>query len=171
VNVYCFLINFGLAQLYHNPATCLHILSTANHSTIGTLTFTSINSQQGNSQSRRDDLESLTYTIIYSALGDLPWTSDSVRKNKKTVLLKKISITAEELCEGLPAPFCKFVTHVRSLGFKEKPDYQYLRSILLQCLETVTEQPIKVAPLLTFSDDSDDSAESVDHASFVTGRV
>ena len=67
-----FLIDFGLAQLYRNPATCLHIPSTTNHSMIGTLAFTSVNSQQGNSQSRRNDLESLTYTVIYSALGDLP---------------------------------------------------------------------------------------------------
>ena len=163
-----FLIDFGLASLYRNPATCLHIPFTTNHSTVGTLTFTSINSQQGNSQSRRDDLESLAYTIIYSALGDLPWMSDSVRKNKKAILRTKISITAEELCEGLPAPFSKFVTHVRSLGFDEKPDYQYLHSILLQCSESVTEQPINVASLYTFSDVS---TESVDRTPIDTGRV
>jgi hypothetical protein len=159
-----FLIDFGLAQLYRNPATCLHIPSTTNHSMIGTLAFASVNSQQGNSQSRRDDLESLAYTIIYSALGDLPWTSGNARKNEKAVLHKKISITVEELCEGLPAPFCKFVNYVHSLGFKEKPDYQYLHSILLQCSETVTE----TVPLYTFSDVS---AESVDHASIATGRA
>lgn len=53
----------------------------------------------------------------------------------------------EELCEGLPAPFCKFVTYVCSLGFDQKPDYQYLHSILLQCSEVETNQPIE-APLL-----------------------
>ena len=162
-----FLIDFGLASLYRNPATCLHIPSTTNHSAVGTLMFTSINSQQGNSQSRRDDLESLAYTIIYSALGGLPWTSGSVRNNK-AILRKKISITAEELCQGLPAPFSKFVTHVRSLGFDEKPDYQYLHSILLQCSETVTEQPINNASMYTFSDVS---TESVDRVPIVIGRV
>jgi len=163
-----FLVDFGLARLYRDPATCLHIPSTTNHSTIGTLMFASINTQQGNSQSRRDDLESLAYTIIYSALGDLPWTSDSVRSKEKAVLRKKRSISAEELCEGLPSPFCKFVTHVRSLGFDEKPDYHYLHSILLQCSETVAEQLIKEAPLYTFSNVS---AESVHRAPIATGRV
>jgi serine/threonine protein kinase len=66
------LIDFGLAQLFCNPATYLHIPFTINHLIIGTLPFASINSQQGNSQSHHNDLESLAYTIIYSALGNLP---------------------------------------------------------------------------------------------------
>jgi serine/threonine protein kinase len=131
-----FIIDFSLAQLFRNPATYLHIPFTTNHSIVGTLSFASINGQQGNSQSRCDDLESLTYTIIYSVLGDLPWAGDSAGNNHEAVLHKKISITVEELCKGLPAPFCKFVTHVRSLRFEEKPDYQHLHSILLQCIST-----------------------------------
>ena len=144
-----FFIDFGLAQLFRNPTTYLHIPFTINHSLIGTIPFMSINSQQGNSQLRHDDLESLTYTIIYSALGELPWTSNSTGNNEEAILCKKISITAEELCKGLPAPFCEFVTYVCSLGFKEKPNYQYLYSILLQCSETMTGQPIEALPLYT----------------------
>ncbi len=53
----------------------------------------------------------------------------------------------EKLCKGLPAPFYKFVTYVYSLGFDQKLDYQYLHSILLQCLEAETNQPIKALPL------------------------
>jgi casein kinase I family protein HRR25 len=142
-----FFINFGLAQLFRNPATYLHIPFTKKHSIIGTLPFASVNGQQGHAQSRRDDLESLVYTIIYSALGNLPWTSYSTVNNEKTVLRMKTLITVEELCKGLPAPFCKFVDHIHSLGFDEKPDYQHLRSILLQCSETVTDQPIKAPSL------------------------
>jgi serine/threonine protein kinase len=142
-----FLIDFGLAGLFRNPATYLHAPFTTNHSIIGTLLFTSINGQQGYSQSRRDDLESLAYTIIYSALGDLPWTANSAGNDEKAILRTKTSITAEELCEGLPAPFCNFVTYVRSLGFDQKPDYQYLHSILSQCSEVETNQPIEAPPL------------------------
>ncbi|KAI9456123.1 kinase-like domain-containing protein, partial [Lactarius psammicola] len=67
-----FLINFGLARQFHNPTTYLHIPYTMDHSIVGTLPFTSINGQQGHAQSHRDDLESLAYTIIYSARGKLP---------------------------------------------------------------------------------------------------
>ncbi len=47
LNPTLFLINFGLAQLFRNPATYLHTSFTTNHLVIGTLPFTSINSQQG----------------------------------------------------------------------------------------------------------------------------
>ena len=143
------LIDFGLARLFRNPPTHKHIPFTTNHSIVGTLLFASINGQQGNSQSRRDDLESLAYTIVYSALGELPWTSDSRDYDEDAVLLKKTSITVEELCEGLPAPFCEFITHVRSLDFEKKPDYQFLHSILLQCSKAVVDQPIKALPSYT----------------------
>jgi len=136
-----YLIDFGLARQFRNPATFLPRPYTTGHSFVGTVPFTSINGHQGFAQSRRDDLESLTYTIIYMVCGDLPWFDVFVYKDHEAVLQKKKSTTAEELCEGLPAPFCKFVTHVRSLGFDKKPDYQYLHSILSQCSETEFDQP------------------------------
>jgi casein kinase I homolog HRR25 len=83
-----FLIDFDLAWLFHNPTTYLHTSFTINHLIIGTLPFTSINGQhgQGYTQSHHDDLESLAYTIIYLALGNLPWTSNSAGNNKKAIL-------------------------------------------------------------------------------------
>ena len=51
----------------------------------------------------------------------------------------------EELCAGLPSPFSEFVTYVYSLGFDQKPDYQYLHSILLQCLQVEANQPVKAS--------------------------
>ena len=135
-----FLIDFGVAQLFREPATYLHNPYSTNHPIVGTLPFMSVNSQQGHARSRRDDLESLVYTIIYLARGKLPWAS----RVDKTVLRKKSSITVEELCKGLPAPFCKFVNRVCSLGFDEMPDYQYLHSVLLECSEQAkTNQPGK----------------------------
>lgn len=57
-----FLIDFGLAQLFRNPATYLHVPLSTDSPDIGTLPFLSVNSQRGSTQSRRDDLESLAYT-------------------------------------------------------------------------------------------------------------
>ncbi|KAH9973393.1 kinase-like domain-containing protein, partial [Russula vinacea] len=68
-----FLIDFGVAQLFREPATYLHNPYSTNHPIIGTLPFMSINSQQGHACSHHDDLESLVYTIIYLAHGKLPW--------------------------------------------------------------------------------------------------
>jgi serine/threonine protein kinase len=142
-NTTAFLIDLGLAQPFRNPATYLHIPYSTNHSVVGTLPFTSINGQKGHAQSRRDDLESLAYTIIYSACGTLPWSRLSSQGDKEAVLRMKLSITEETLCEGLPAPFIDFLRHVRSLGFKEKPDYEYLHSIIFQCSQMETDRPNK----------------------------
>ncbi|KAH9170863.1 kinase-like domain-containing protein, partial [Lactarius sanguifluus] len=136
-----FLIDLGLAQLFCNPTTYLHAPYSTNHLIVGTLLFMSINGQQGHAQSHHDDLESLAYTIIYSACGDLPWMDASARGNWGVVLWKKSSVMAEELCKGLPTPFCKFINHVHLLDFDEKPNYQLLHSILLCCLATETPAP------------------------------
>ena len=138
-----FLINFGLAQLFRNPATFLHSSYTMGHSIVSTIRFASVNGQQGYAQLCRNDLESLTYTIIYLAHRSLPWAA---YRGHKAVLRKKKLIKVEELCDSLPAPFCKFVIHVRSLGFDKRPDYQHLQSILLQCLEAKINQAGEALP-------------------------
>ena len=81
-----FLIDFGLAQLFRNPSTYLHVRLTMNHSIVGTLEFASVNGQEGYAQSRCDDLESLAYTIIYLVCGDLPWSHLSACGDHKAVL-------------------------------------------------------------------------------------
>ncbi len=40
---------------------------------VGTACFASLNAHYGLELSRRDDMESLAYTLIYLAMGDLPW--------------------------------------------------------------------------------------------------
>ncbi|KAN0139595.1 Protein kinase-like domain containing protein, partial [Lactarius tabidus] len=108
LNPTVFLIDFGLAQLFHNPAMYLHVPFSTDSPDISTLPFLSINSQHGFTPSCCDDLESLAYTIIYSARSDLPWMT--IHCDQETILQMK-TITAGELCEGLPTPFCKFVSY------------------------------------------------------------
>jgi len=68
----------------------LHIPFSTNQSIVGTLPFMSINGQQGYIQSHYNDLESLIYTIVYAAHGDLPWTRSSVHSNHEAVLQMKL---------------------------------------------------------------------------------
>ena len=56
-------------------------------------------------QSRRDDLESLWYTLIFFLRGNLPWQNvkGKSRKEKFDKIMKmKIEYTPERLCKGLP---------------------------------------------------------------------
>ena len=78
---------------------------------------------------RRDDLESLAYVLIYLMHGSLPWQC----RKPTEILDMRMVITPSTLCEGLPAEFEIFLNYARSLEFKQKPDYQYLRG-LFSCL-------------------------------------
>lgn len=81
---------------------------------------------------RRDDLESLAYVLIYLMHGSLPWQS-TTGKSTTELFDIRMAITPSTLCEGLPAEFEVFLNYARSLEFKQKPDYQYLRD-LFSCL-------------------------------------
>jgi serine/threonine protein kinase len=124
-----YLIDFGLSKQFRDPKTHIHIsFSNADtaHQLTGSAAFTSIHSHSGQELSRRDDLESLAYILIYFLRGSLPWQ----RLNEGDSLLKiKQQITAHELCLGLPVEFLQFINYTRSLSFSDKPDYGYLCSL------------------------------------------
>ena len=87
----------------------------------------------GSEQSRRADLESFVYILIYLGTGTLPWRGLKAKgKDEKysKILSKKMNVKSEELLNGLPNEFMDFLQNVRDLQFEEKPDYEYLRSLL-----------------------------------------
>ena len=147
------LIDFGLAQLFRDPSTRRHVPLVSGLKTVGTITFTSINSHSGQMQSRRDDLESLVYSIVYLCRGRLPWQDIikrySIDKYGASVLEKKIALS-KTLCQGLPAPFVAFTQYIQSLSFDEKPQYNYLHALLMQCSahssNDVVLNPVTVSP-------------------------
>lgn len=84
----------------------------------------------GCEQSRRDDLESLGYILLYFLRGSLPW--QGFRANTKKQKYEKIHeqkrmISIDDLCSGLPREFSSYFNYVRSLKFPDKPDYAGLR--------------------------------------------
>src|SRR5258707_4443399 len=151
-----FLIDFGLTRLFHNPATHEHITQANGLDITGTVCYSSINSHLGVTQSRRDDLESLAYVIVYLVKGWLPWQGITVHPGQvhhDKVLRLKQATTAKTLCKGLPQLFIKFIQHIQSLSFEDKPDYQYLHSLLVQCILALNQMPLitQTKPLLVTS--------------------
>ena len=152
-----FLIDFGLAQLFRDPSTRRHTLPVSGLKTVSTIIFTSINSHLGLTQSCRDDLESLVYSIIFLCRGRLPW-QDVIKEDFVTVeqygaaVLEKKTALAKTLCRGLPPPFIAFTHHIQSLGFDERPQYDYLHTLLTQCSARVSNgvasNPVTVTPSL-----------------------
>lgn len=125
-------IDFGLAKRYRDPKTHLHIPYRENKNLTGTARYASINTHLGIEQSRRDDMESLGYVLVYFCKGGLPWQGlrAATKKQKYDRIMEtKMSVTAETLVRGFPAEFALYLNYTRSLRFDDKPDYVYLRKL------------------------------------------
>lgn len=83
-------------------------------------------------QSRRDDLESLGYVLMYFNLGSLPWQglkAATKRQKYERISEKKMSTPIEVLCKGYP---CKSVyTHFLHMC---KPFLRFLYIMWIQSL-------------------------------------
>ena len=126
-----FIIDFGLAKKYMS-STGEHIKYREGKGLTGTARYASVNTHLGIEQSRRDDLESLGYVFLYFLKGSLPWQGLKARNIKdkyEKIKEKKILTKIDDLCNGLPEEFNKYMTYCRKLKFTEKPDYAYLRNM------------------------------------------
>lgn len=126
-------IDFGLAKKFRDPRTHLHIPYRENKNLTGTARYASINTHLGIEQSRRDDIESLAYVLIYFCRGSLPWQGLKAQSKKQKydrIMEKKMTTSADALTQGLPTEFTIFLNYARSLTFDDKPDYTYLRRLL-----------------------------------------
>lgn len=98
----------------------------------GTARYASLNTHLGLEQSRKDDMESLGYVLIYFLKGSLPW--QGLKANTKKEKYDKIKLTKKDtsikdLCKECPEEFVTYLEYCRKLDFDEKPDYSYLRRL------------------------------------------
>lgn len=105
-NVY--LIDFGLSKRFRFKKKKSHIPFANDIGLTGTMRYASINTHLGIEQSRRDDLESFLYVLVYFMKGCLPWQGIFAKTREEKLELvteHKMSIRIEDLCEGLPSIF------------------------------------------------------------------
>ncbi|KAL1404121.1 hypothetical protein pipiens_019049 [Culex pipiens pipiens] len=127
-----FMIDFGLAKKYRDFRSRIHIMYREDKNLTGTARYASINAHLGIEQSRRDDMESLGYVMMYFNRGSLPWQGLKATNKKQKyekISEKKMSTPIEVLCKGFPAEFAMYLNYCRSLRFDEGPDYMYLRQL------------------------------------------
>jgi len=124
-----YIMDFGLAEYYRDMKTNVHKPRSLRFP-CGTPRFMSRNTHMCEQQSRRDDLESIGYVLIYFLCqGRLPWQgykADTMEELISKIWAKKSKISIEKLCKGYPKQFELYLRYVRNLGFTETPDYQYL---------------------------------------------
>ena len=140
-NIY--IIDFGLAKKFMSSRTGKHAKFCINKKWSGTSRFASANSLRGVIQSRRDDLESLCYLLLYLMKGSLPW--DNVygkNENEEILLIYKIKkfMKPELLFMNLPKQTIEFFKYCKKLEYEQKPDYSYLKNLLIDILKYSNEK-------------------------------
>jgi serine/threonine protein kinase len=126
-------IDFGLAKRFEDPKSLQHIPYKEGKNLTGTARYASLNTHLGIEQARRDDLEGVVYVVLYFIKGALPWQGlRAVNKKDKyqKIMERKMNLTVDQLCRGLPEEFSVFLNYARSLRFEEGPDYCYLRNLV-----------------------------------------
>ncbi len=132
-----FLLDFGLSKRYKNMKNHQHIPYREGRPLTGTARYVSINTHLGIEQSRRDDLESIGYLLIFFLKGSLPWQGLKAGGDKyQRIMEKKLQIPTEILCFGLPDEIVYYLNYCKSLRFEDRPDYDYLRGLFIKLLGT-----------------------------------
>lgn len=124
-----FLIDFGLAKKWVRR-NGEHIPFSNTRKFCGTARYASIAAHSNCEQSRKDDLESIGYILVYLYKGKLPWQGISHKDKKERYKLigeKKRDTIEEDLCAGMPKEFLVYLKYVRTLDFDEKPHYSALK--------------------------------------------
>lgn len=152
-----YFFDLGLAHRYTIPGTGEH-MPFKNESMRGTLPFMSMNAHENIALTRRDDLASLGFSLVYLCNGKLPWFGHSkidddklgVKENSslagekpfqyiKLLTAEEMAVvkrrtTVEALCEGMPRQMEEYFNLVRSLEYDEKPDYAQLHRLFEEAL-------------------------------------
>lgn len=110
----------------------------------GTIRYASVHAHLGRTGSRRDDLESLAYTLIFLIRGRLPWQGYQGDTKSFLVCKKKMATSPEMLCCFCPAPFKQFLEIVTNMKFDEEPNYAKLISLFDGLIEAPASRPIRI---------------------------
>lgn len=141
-----YMVKFNLAKKYIGRYN-QHVPYKEGKNFIGTARYASLNTFVGIEQSRRDDLESIGYMLVYLLKGKLPWQGllgTTKAEKYENIMQSKANTSIEELCTGLPHEFCAYFQYCKSLRFEEKPDYSFLRRIMRELFtkETFTNDSL-----------------------------
>ena len=134
-----YIFDFGLSAQFrdtngvHRP--CMEGLSL-----IGTMRYSSVHNHRGILQSRRDDLESLGYVLLYFLNGTVSWKKYSSIASMDRIEMNKIICSCKEDldCSKIASPFGEFIHYSRSLGYEDEPDYDTWIKVFQQLLSIHT---------------------------------
>ncbi|CAN0900149.1 Casein kinase 1-like protein HD16 [Linum grandiflorum] len=141
-----YLVDLGLASRWKDATSGRHVDYDQKPDVFrGTVRYASVHAHLGRTGSRRDDLESLAYTLIFLLRGKLPWQGYAGENKGFLVCKKKMATSPEMMCCLCPPPFQHFLEMVTNMKFDEEPNYSKLISIF----DSVIGSNVLLRPILT----------------------
>ncbi|KAF7700513.1 Casein kinase I isoform alpha [Cucumispora dikerogammari] len=138
-----YLIDFGMSKYFVKGGK--HIPLKLGKELAGTVRYASINTHLGMEQSRRDDLETMLYSLIYLAKDRLPWMGIPAKNRREKfdkICKKKESTSIESLIKDIPhgKVLGDILKYVRGLEFEEKPNYLKINLAFKKALREIGEK-------------------------------
>jgi serine/threonine protein kinase len=129
-----YIIDFGLCKKYRSSKTGKHILPKMTGKFNGNFHYCSQYVIKGKESSRRDDIISLGYLLIYLLKRELPWTNVVNKKVDRAKYYEIVYLKETDGCgslfKNIPEDLAIFFKYSRKLKFEEESNYLYLRSLL-----------------------------------------
>ncbi|BDA46424.1 probable casein kinase I isoform delta at N-terminal half [Coccomyxa sp. Obi] len=144
-----YLVDLGLAQRYTSSGTMSHLpYHQYPNEFRGTIRYASVHAHLGRISSRRDDLESLAYTLVFLLSGCLPWQGFQGDDKGYQVCKKKMDTNAEMLClKGWPSAFRVFMEAVLGLKYDEEPKYDAYMALFRPLTGHGASRPLTIFPV------------------------
>jgi casein kinase I family protein HRR25 len=122
-----YVIDFGLSREYRDNESKRHYPLIKKKKLCGTARYASVHALECYEQSRRDDLESVSYVAVYLIKGELPWQGVKGKTKEERyakILEMKRRMNEDDICSGIDGEDVKeFMKYVRGLGYEEEPEY------------------------------------------------
>jgi serine/threonine protein kinase len=132
-----YLIDYGLSKEFIVNGEHVELKNTRKF--CGTVRYASIAAHESLEQSRKDDLETIGYILVYLYKGKLPWQNIkfNTKKEKYHAIgeIKK-AIDIDEFCSGMPKEFSILLKYSRNLEFDERPHYTALIKMFKKLYES-----------------------------------
>lgn len=133
-----YLIDFGASKKYIDDAGN-HITDASPRASFIFTEYAALSLLFGAVPSRRDDLESLGYCLVFLCNGHLPWSRGATgKKGARLFMYLRHAVSncsTSTLCDGMGSAVQQYFDYLRGLSPTADPDYSYLLNRLTSASE------------------------------------